>query len=522
MACLDARTATNVTDRPLPALATAVLGGAVMGATFAGWAPRILAPLGVTFLILAVWGGRTRLAALAGWLFGLTFMATTLSWMWHSLGMGAWLGLALVASLWFVVLGVGTAAVLRLPGGPCWVAATWTAVEVLRSSWPWGGVPWGQLAFATPDTPWATLLPWLGATGTTFALALAGAALAGLLLRIRAGLLAATPCALVVAGILAAAVLAGVVGPLGTWTTGSARVALVQGGVPGSGTRVVAHHREVTANHAAETERLVASAEWAAGPADFVLWPENATAVDPTADPVARAAVEQSVASAGVPVLVGGVTDGSTPSTALNQLIVWDPAGPHARYTKQHLVPFGEYVPLRSVATRVSQRVAEIGRDMAPGPPADPLPVARLQVATALCFDVAYDDVLTGQVREGADLAAIGTSNAMFLGTSQLQQQWTVTRVRALETSRSIVVASINGVSGAIGPDGSVLDELPTRDTASAIVEVPLRDGLTWAVLLGLWPDRLAFVAAGLAAVSALVSSRTGDRGLVAGRRSTD
>lgn len=92
-------------------------------------------------------------------------------------------------------------------------------------------------------------------------------------------------------------------------------------------------------------------------------------------------------------------------------------------------------------------------------------------MATALCFDVVYGDVLTGRVREGADLAAIGPSNAMFLGTSQLQQRWTVTRVRALETSRSIVVASVNGVSGAIDLDRSILDELPTKDTSSAIVE---------------------------------------------------
>jgi len=493
-----------VTDRPLPALVTALLGGAVLGATFAGWAPRILAALGVTLLILVVWGRRASLAAPAGWLFGLAFMATTLGWMWHSLGLGAWLGLVLVASLWFVVLGVGVAAVLRLPGGPCWVAATWTAVEVLRSSWPWGGVPWGRLAFATPDTPWATLLPWLGATGTTFVVALAGAALAGFVVRVRAGALAAAPCALVVAGTLAAAVLAGVVGPLGTSASGSVRVAVVQGGVPGSGTRVVAHHREVTANHAAETERLVASAAWAVDPAEFVLWPENATAVDPTEDAVARAAVERAVAAAGVPVLVGGVTDGSTPSSALNQLIVWDPAGPHARYTKQHLVPFGEYVPLRSVATRVSQRVAEIGRDMVPGPAADPLPVSDLRVATALCFDVAYDDVLASQVREGADLAAVATSNAMFLGTAQLEQQWTVTRVRGLETGRSVVVASINGISGAIGPDGSVLRELPERETTSAVVEVPLREGLTWAVRLGPWPGRLVLAVALLAALCAI------------------
>ncbi|GAA4362903.1 apolipoprotein N-acyltransferase [Nocardioides caricicola] len=487
-----------MTERRSVALLVAAVGGLVLGATFAGWIPRLLAPLGVTGLVLSVQGRTARESMAAGWCFGLTFMASTVSWMWPSLGVGAWLGLTAVESAWFAGLGLLTAVVGRLPGWPWWTATAWTAVEVLRTSWPWGGVPWGRLAFATPDTPWQAMLPWVGTTGTTFLLALVGSALAGVVLRARSR---PAPYVLVVAAALLAAVMAGVVGPLGTTGSGSVRVAVVQGGVPGSGKLVVDHHREITADHAAETRRLVSGADWAAGPAAFVLWPENATAVDPTEDAVAEAEVESAVAAAGVPVVVGGVTDGPTSTTARNQLIAWSATGPGPRYTKQHLVPFGEYVPLRGLATRVSQRVTDIGRDMVPGPPAAPLPVAGLRLATALCFDVAYDDVVAGQVRQGADLVTVSTSNAMFLGTAQLEQQWTISRVRALETGRTVVVASINGISGAISADGTVQVVLPERDTESAIVDAEVRDGLTLAVRLGSWPGRavIALAAAGLA-----------------------
>ena len=495
----------------------AALSGVLLGATFAGPVPRVVAPLGLAGLVLATHGRTPRAAVAASLAFGLGFMGLTLGWMWPSLGFGAWLGLTVIQCLWFVLVGLGMTVVGRLPGWPCWTAATWTSVELLRTSWPWGGVPWGRLAYSTLDTPWAAALPWLGVTGATFLVALLGSALAAIVLhaqgrgpRAAPSYTRVVPVALVLVALCA--VLSSSFGRsvalASTSTSGSVRVGLVQGGVPGSGTRVVEHHREVTDNHAVETSRLVGGRKWAAAPAAFVLWPENATAVDPAKDGVARGAVEGAVSVADVPVLVGSVTDGPTSSTARNQLVAWTADGAGQRYTKQHLVPFGEYVPMRGLATRVSERVAEIGRDMVPGPPASPLSVAGLRLATALCFDVAYDDVVAGQVREGADLVVVSTSNAMFLDTAQLEQQWTISRVRALETGRSVVVASINGISGAIGPDGSVRQRFPERETTSDIVEVPVREGLTLAVRVGLWPGRVIMALTAAAVVASALSRR--------------
>ena len=203
------------------------------------------------------------------------------------------------------------------------------------------------------------------------------------------------------------------------------------------------------------------------------------------------------------PALRGYVNDFQpTTTAALNQAVVWTTEGPAGRYTKQHLVPFGEYVPLRPIATRISPRVAEIERDMVSGAAPSPLLVDDLALAIALCFDVAYDDVLREQVAQGADLAVVQTSNAMFLGTAQQEQQWTITRARAIELGRSVVVSSMNGISGAIASDGSVIDRLPTARAGATAVSLPVERGTTLAVRLGAWPARIAY-ALGVAGVLA-------------------
>jgi len=217
-----------------------------------------------------------------------------------------------------------------------------------------------------------------------------------------------------------------------------------------------------------------------------VIWPENSTAVDPFIDAQARRAIEASVKAIGRPVLVGAMVDAADPRRVLNQGIVWDPeTGPAERYTKRHPVPFGEYIPFRSVLGDINPRLAEIPRDMIPGGSQPPLEVAGTSIAMAICFDVAFDDVLPQQVRDGAEVVVVQTSNAMFTGTAQREQQFTISRARALETGRSVVVASTNGISGVIAPDGTVVQQSSTRGTEVLVATVPLASGQTFSVRMG-------------------------------------
>lgn len=455
-----------------------------------------------------MWLNPWRRSAVVGAAFGLGFFGPLLWWLSASISPAAWAALTLVQATWFALLGAAVSAVRGLPLVTVWTALLWTAVEVVRSGWPLGGLPWGRLGFAALDTLWQGWLAWGGVSVTTFVVALLGAMLARLVMTRHA-----TPrvAAVVVATIsVTPAVAAASSQPA---TDGQARIAVVQGGVPGAGNRLVENHREVTDNHVRETAELFGRLR-AAGQSvpDLVLWPENATAVDPDTDVRANTAIRDAARSAQTPILAGSISNGPGPGQARNQGIVWSSDGvPGQRYTKRHLVPFGEYVPWRAVATRVSDRVAEIPRDMVPGAASDPLDVNGLLIADALCFDVAYDDVIASQVRRGASLVTVQTSNAMFIGTAQLEQQWDISRVRALESGRSVVVSSVNGVSGAIGPDGRVLARLAGRVSTSAVVDVPLSNALTPAVALGAWPGRIAVVLAVLGATAAgLLRLRTG------------
>jgi hypothetical protein len=139
----------------------------------------------------------------------------------------------------------------------------------------------------------------------------------------------------------------------------------------------------------------------------------------------------------------------------LNQGIVWNPqTGAADRYTKWHPVPFGEYIPMRSVFMRYNffDRLREVSRDMLSGTRTEPLDIAGVKVADAICFDIAYDDGLTAQLRTGAQLLVVQSSQATFIHTDQTDQQFAITRLRAMETGRWVAVATTNGVSGLIAP----------------------------------------------------------------------
>ena len=195
----------------------------------------------------------------------------------------------------------------------------------------------------------------------------------------------------------------------------------------------------------------------------------------------------EASAAIGVPILVGAIVDGG-PNEVLNQGIVWDPeTGAGDRYTKRHPVPFGEYVPLRSVFLRYNffDRLRDVGRDMLTGTRDEPLDIGGVPVADAICFDVAYDDGITAQVSRGAELLVVQTSNATFIRTDQIDQQFAITRLRAIETGRWTAVASTNGVTGVIAPDGEVVDVSEPRTQDVLVERVALIDTLTPATRIG-------------------------------------
>ena len=173
-------------------------------------------------------------------------------------------------------------------------------------------------------------------------------------------------------------------------------------------------------------------------------------------------------------------------------------------------------MPMRHQATVVQVVIGQlrlVPRDMVRGTSLEPMHVGDVLVADAICFDVAYDEGIGGQVARGAQLVTVQTSNALFSRTGQLAQQFEISRLRAQETGRWVVVAAINGISGVVRPDGVVVASVPARGQEVLVETVGLSTTITPAVRLGVWPARLVLVFLVLHTLGELVAYRRRRRG---------
>ena len=486
----------------------AAVAGVVLALAFEPVGASHIIPFAVAAFVLVTYGLPVRRAWLPGLVFGIAFCYVLMFWM-RVVGYDAWAALSGMEAVFYGLLGLVAPVLYRYRAWPVLLAVAWVAMEAVRSSWPFSGMPWGRLAYATAGTPWEKALPYVGNSGVSLLLALLGACLAWLVLAHGRDRLVP---ALTLGGVLAVSLLPALA-PYSADMSDETTVAVVQGNVPGDGDDILLDHRQVTQNHVDATTRL--ADEVAAGDQpepSFVLWPENSTAVDPFEDGAINADIERASEAIGVPILVGGMVDAG-PEHVLNQGIVWDPdTGGGDRYTKWHPVPFGEYIPWRNVFRDNFGRLALIPRDMIAGTRTDPLEVAGIPVADAICFDVAYDDGIHAQLRNGAELVVVQTSNAMFIHTSQIDQQFEITRLRALETGRYVLVAATNGVSGVIAPDGTVLDRAAPRTQEVLVEQIGLSTSLTPAVRIGPWLDRACFAITLVALVLGVLPYRRSQR----------
>ncbi|HWA66414.1 MAG TPA: apolipoprotein N-acyltransferase [Mycobacteriales bacterium] len=472
-----------------------------------GWWPVAL--LGVAGLTLTVRGRRLRSAAGLGMLAGLGMWVPTVSFL-QPFGIEAWAAVAIIESLWYLALGPALALAGRLRWWPLACSLMWVGQEFLRDRWPFDGFPWARLAFGQANGPLVRLAAIGGAPLVTWAVAVGGSALAYLcLVRNRRAVLGLLAVGAVVAGPLAISL--PTAGTSAGGAPSSAVVAAVQGNVPRLGLEEFAQQYAVTRDHLDETQVLAhdVAAGSRARP-DFVVWPENASDQDPRTNPLARAMVDDAVAAVGVPILVGAVINGPGPDHVRNAGIVWSPTtGPGQMYLKRHLVPFGEYLPFRSLLTRINSRFDLIAKDFVPGTKPGVLRIGGITIADAICFEVADDAVVRQAVTGGGRLLVVQTNNASYehAGDSgdggETAQQLAISRLRAVESGRAVVVAATSGVSAIIAPDGRVLARTGVFTPGILDRRVPLRDPLTIADRVGAWPEWILSAAALCALVAA-------------------
>ncbi|WP_051162296.1 apolipoprotein N-acyltransferase [Nocardia brevicatena] len=521
----------------------AVVAGLLL---FGSFPPRpwwFLAPAGIALLALVLRGTpRLRGAFGYGLLAGLGFFLPLLPWTGIYVGPLPWLALSTACAVYIGLFGVAARLLGTLPGWPLWIAAAWTTAEWGRSSFPFGGFPWGRLAFGQADGWYLPLASLGGAPLIGFAVALTGTCGTALVSALRpyitgvgskpggveeadttttaTDVAAVRHSRLAVAVAAAGCVLLPLAGLLLRTTLPAPRegdavitVAAVQGSVPWLGLDFNAQRRAVLDNHARRTEQL--ADEVAAGlvPApDLVIWPENSSDIDPLRNSDAAAVIERAVRRIGAPVLVGAVLVNDDRTTT-NSVLVWTAdEGPGERHDKKIVQPFGEYLPMRGFF-RLFSPYADRAGYFVPGHGDGTVHAAGIDIGVATCYEVAFDRAFNQAMRAGAQLLTVPTNNATFGDSEMTYQQLAMSRVRAVEHGRALVVAATSGVSAIITADGAVQQRTPLFEPDVLVARLPLRDSTTLATRLGPMPELAAVVTTAVGLVLIVTVRRTGRRG---------
>ncbi|ORM24285.1 apolipoprotein N-acyltransferase [Williamsia sp. 1135] len=476
---------------------------------WAAFPPRNLWFLGIVSLafLAGSLGGvvRFREGFWYGFVYGLAFFLPLLPWIGVYVGPLPWVALAIVLSLYTGLFGVLAVRTTTLPLGPLWFAITWVAVEWARSSFPFGGFPWGRVAFGQIGGPMLSLASIGGAPLVSFGVVLSGAALAAL-----AGALARTPrrwqalipaTALVLLAPLVAAALWPSVDGRNT-SDDTITVAAIQGNVPRLGLDFNSQRRAVLDNHVRETLRLAEAVKAGDSPQpDIVLWPENASDIDPTANSDAAAEITAASIAIDAPIMVGTLVR-NPDGRPTNTVLVWDGRLAadgqqiRGRYDKHIIQPFGEYLPWRSFFTHFSSYAEQAGNFKAgTGPGVVDVDIAngrQVTVGVSTCWEIAFDRSARGAVKSGAEFLSVPTNNATFGRTQMTYQQLAMSQLRAVEHGRAVVVSATSGVSSIIAPDGHSMSRSGFFEPAALVNTIPLHTEQTVATTMGPWPERLA------------------------------
>jgi apolipoprotein N-acyltransferase len=236
---------------------------------------------------------------------------------------------------------------------------------------------------------------------------------------------------------------------------------MIQGNVPQLGLDFNARAKQVFYNHLNETKLALAQGK----KVDFIVWPENAVDVDP----YTNKDVYEQLESFDKPLIIGAITGKG--EKLLNTSILWGDKVQDI-YVKQHLTPFGEYIPLRSLAKKISPFVNQVD-DFSPGNKQKIFTIGQARVAPVICFELLDDEILANAAKS-SNLLVVQTNSATFGTSAESAQQLSITRIRAIEHSRNVVSVSTTGISAIIDFNGKILRQTSMGTTDHVFADVGL------------------------------------------------
>ena len=448
----------------------------------------------VAMILVSVRGLRFWIASGVGFLAGLAFYLSQVEWLSLYLGPVPWIALSVMEAAIFSI-GAGLIAVvwswcetLRTSWYKPFaisaaIATLWTAREWFAINIPYGGFPWSRVAQALSERFLSQLVYFVGISGLTFVSVFISVSILQIL---ESGLKSFKKNLLSLsASALAIAIAALFVVPTAS-ESGELTVAAVQGNA-NAGLFANAERGTFLRNHLDATALLENHPR--RDQIDFVVWPENASDLNPQANSMAMAQIQAVISEYKVPLILGAITESG--GVYFNSSLYYgQDAQQLDQYDKKRPVPFAEYVPDREFWNQLApDLIGLVSRDYAFGTRDGIFEFEGNKLGVLICFEIAIDDIGRELVTGGAQIILSQTNNADFGRSDETFQQAALARLRAIETGRTVVNISTVGVSRIFLPNGQIVSELPIFEPGVMVEKVPLRTSTTPAMAIAPYFD---------------------------------
>jgi apolipoprotein N-acyltransferase len=436
----------------LVALLLSALSGGLLSAAYEPVGKWWIAPIAIAVHMYAL--SLTQRKVLSVFIFAATLNLIVLHWSSTFVGSVPWLILALGLAVFYLPLS------LVSRWGMSSYPLIYILLEEVRNRFPFGGFGWVRIAYTQADAPYSKIAAIGGASALSALTVLLGLILFHAVNK-KWSKIAVLPFLFLFI-------------PINVSAFATTNVLMIQGNVPQMGLDFNSRAKAVFNNHFERTQsELKANSN-----VDFVLWPENSVDVDP----FQNKDVKQALDSIQKPLIIGAIVEKG--DSILNTSILWGGELPPT-YVKQHLTPFGEYIPLRSLASAISPYTDRV-KDFESGNGQVFFSVKEAVIAPVICFEL-VDDELLHKAAVSSNILAVQTNSATFGMSAESAQQLEMTRVRAIEHGRSIVSVSTTGYSAIIDSKGKVLQKTSMGTADSIRAEVSLINGTTPRDAAGDW-----------------------------------
>lgn len=434
------------------ALLLSALSGGLLSAAYEPVGKWWVAPIAIAVHMYAL--SLTQRKVLSVFIFAATLNLIVLHWSSTFVGSVPWLILALGLAVFYLPLS------LVSRWGMSSYPLIYILLEEVRNRFPFGGFGWVRIAYTQADAPYSKIAAIGGASALSALTVLLGLILFHAVNK-KWSKVAVLPFLFLFI-------------PINVSAFATTNVLMIQGNVPQMGLDFNSRAKAVFNNHFERTQsELKANSN-----VDFVLWPENSVDVDP----FQNKDVKQALDSIQKPLIIGAIVEKG--DSILNTSILWGGELPPT-YVKQHLTPFGEYIPLRSLASAISPYTDRV-KDFESGNGQVFFSVKEAVIAPVICFEL-VDDELLHKAAVSSNILAVQTNSATFGMSAESAQQLEMTRVRAIEHGRNIVSVSTTGYSAIIDSKGKVLQKTSMGTADSIRAEVGLINGTTPRDAAGDW-----------------------------------